>query len=165
MHSWWRFHWGFLTSHSSEAGFQQFASPALCLLGTCGQTCTAGLCPSTASHPPAAAPGTDFSPPSMGRTNKNTYFSAVLPFKQHSTELWESRIMGRLCPLMFYYFKGELKAEVEVNHLHVQHSEKYCQLSNWSSNFIHLLNGYFSWINVTQFIWKSSSIIFSLRHS
>lgn len=64
----------------------------------------------------------------MGRTNKNTYFSAVLPFKQHSTELWENRIMGRLCPLMFYYFKGELKAEVEVNHLHVQYSEKYCLL-------------------------------------
>lgn len=42
-------------------------------------------------------------------------------FKQHSKELWESSIMGRLCPLMFYYFKGELKTEVEVNHLHVQY--------------------------------------------
>lgn len=54
------------------------------------------------------------------------YFFVVLHFKKHSKELWESRIMRRLCPLMFYYFKGEFKTEVEVNHLHVRYSQKYC---------------------------------------
>lgn len=29
---------------------------------------------------------------------------------------------------MFYYIKGELKAEVELNHLYVQYLEKYCVL-------------------------------------
>lgn len=64
----------------------------------------------------------------MGGGTENSYYTVMLWFKQHNKELWESRITGRLCPLVFYYFKGELKTEVEVNHLHVQCLQKYCLL-------------------------------------
>lgn len=41
---------------------------------------TAGPCPSVPRHPPAAAPGTGFSPPFTGRRNKKYFFQCCAAF-------------------------------------------------------------------------------------